>query len=374
MFILSFHFISFHFISFHFVHRRITLSTIGFGDVVFGHGSARGAGVVFVLVGIALFGLWLTFLAQAVSLALLHSQVRAFGSYLHDIEGGDGDGGGGMADAIAELYSADELLVAHAAFACVDVDGSQTINVQELRQCLFLGELLFLFLFLLFSIPLSALLIFSHFLFHISSHNTVGLEEHAEEEEKIDELLVLHDSSRDGVGEIHLAGWLRIVAPLLTAKGRARDRHWELRSLLLSWVAVGLYIFLGAWVMNDIEGPKEKEDLDHWDYLLKRHGAAYDEVSTKQLFLSEALFKKSSSSQRTSCIRSLLYCILTFSLKHKQTKKAQELHISEMVSHLTDRSICSIPECDKYEEGFEGDLFRCNSYHETCKASPISNP
>ena len=54
----------------------------------------------------------------------------------------------------------------------MDIDGSQTIDAKELRQCLFL----------------------------------LGMEEHIDMEEKIDELLVLYDSTKDGKGEIDLAG------------------------------------------------------------------------------------------------------------------------------------------------------------------------
>ena len=78
----------------------ITLSTIGFGDMVFSLDTARGAGIVFVLVGIAIFGLWITFMTQLIALGLAHAQSKA----LNDLS---------IPENVAALFSADELLVAH---------------------------------------------------------------------------------------------------------------------------------------------------------------------------------------------------------------------------------------------------------------------
>ena len=169
----------------------------------------------------------------------------------------------------------------------MDIDGSQTIDAKELRQCLFL----------------------------------LGMEEHIDMEEKIDELLVLYDSTKDGKGEIDLAGWLRLMAPLLTMKGKARERIWQLKLLILSWIVVILYLFIGAYTMYHLESDPEEADLEHWDYLLARHAEAYNTT--------------------------------------------QEMHISEIVGHLTHRSICTIPECATYEARYEGDMFRCQKYHRT---------
>ena len=68
--------------------------------MVFSLDTARGVGTVFVLVGIAIFGIWITFMTQLIALGLAFAQSKAF----NDL---------GTPENIAALFSADELLVAH---------------------------------------------------------------------------------------------------------------------------------------------------------------------------------------------------------------------------------------------------------------------
>lgn len=189
----------------------ISLSTIGLGDYVFDIQQSKGASILFITIGLAIFGLALSFSHRLLSLLIDKQRLRS--KHLR----------------IAELYSQPELTLVEDAFAMVDTDGSGDIDGHELQGLL----------------------------------ETLGL--HVSDSGVLDTLFK-HDTTCSDTLNKH--EWMVFMAPYITAKGKSAKFFSTLKFMLLSWAAIALWCAVGGYIMRALEKPHEEDVVDEWeDYL-----------------------------------------------------------------------------------------------------------
>jgi hypothetical protein len=256
----------------------VTLSTIGFGDFVFDIKEGKGAGILFILVGLPLFSTFIDALVSYVGLASHKASVAWRASF--------GAGGAGVPldelrcerlERASRLYTDDELTLAAAAFSVVDTfnrNDDGTLDAAELKNMLYM----------------------------VGASDTAGFGDGGgalggdpvDEGALIDCLLATADplgvgsggcvvgSGADADGTKVSAGldpgaWLLVLAPMFTGAGHRREVNRGIAGCVLSWVVVGCFIALGGWLLQMVEGDAEDDRLEIWDRVLKVHSSHLDE-------------------------------------------------------------------------------------------------
>lgn len=213
----------------------ISLTTIGLGDFVFDIEKCKGLTVLFIIIGLSIFGLALSFAHRVLSLVIDKQRFRQ-----KHVE-------------IDEMYTASERALVVRAFKTVDKDGSGDIDGKELQGLLQVLGL------------------------HVSDSGVL-------------DTLYKHDTT--GSNTLTACEWKVFMAPFVTEKGKRRKFYATLKFTLVSWVAIALWCCFGGYIMKHLEKPGEKDDIDTWKFFVS---AVSSTLNTTELdIFSEILHTMSS--------------------------------------------------------------------------------
>ena len=137
-------------------------------------------------------------------------------------------------------------------------------------------------------------------------------------EHRLDDILDTYDPG--GTGGLDRRAWLRLVAPLLSANGHRLQMKRELKSCAILHVVLVGWVVAGGYAMSLFEASYEQDAHDVWETILARFDAGLTE--------------------------------------------SQEEELSSVIETLTNKGVCSIPECDVYAEAASTEnIFECEIYH-----------
>ena len=139
-------------------------------------------------------------------------------------------------------------------------------------------------------------------------------------EHRLDDILDTYDPG--DVGGFDRRAWLRMVAPFLATNGHRLQLKRELKSFAMLLVGLVAFIVAGGYVMSIFEASYESDAHAAWKTIVGRFGADLTE--------------------------------------------AQEEELSSVIEVLVNNGVCSVPECDVYndvEAASTEDIFECKTYH-----------